>query len=224
MKSCLERLENMKKIGFDPKTIVDGGASIGHWSIQVKKLFPEAQLLAIEPNSLIINKAKELLEKVDDPKPIVEHSALGSENKTGYLNIWDNEETKMSGSSIKEHVQGDPKKKMEINIKKLDDIIEKYNIKPDVIKLDLQGYELEALKGSEKSLNLTEVVIVEFGCLQAYIDRTTPQELINFMYERNYFLYDIVDLIYRPHDNALTGGDFFFVKHSSNLLKYKGFS
>lgn len=116
------------------------------------------------------------------------------------------------------------KKKMEINIKKLDDIIEKYNIKPDVIKLDLQGYELEALKGSEKSLNLTEVVIVEFGCLQAYIDRTTPQELINFMYERNYFLYDIVDLIYRPYDNALTGGDFFFVKHSSNLLKYKGFS
>ena len=32
MKSCLERLTNMKSIGFDPKVVVDGGASIGHWS------------------------------------------------------------------------------------------------------------------------------------------------------------------------------------------------
>jgi len=37
-------------------------------------------------------------------------------------------------------------------------------------------------------------------------------------------LYDIIDLIYRPYDNALTGGDFFFVKNDSNLKSHKGYN
>lgn len=224
MKSCLERLINMKRIGFDPKVVVDGGASIGHWSYEVRKIFTKTQILAVEPNDLIIEKTREFLNKLENPSPIIEHSALGSENKVGFLNIWDNPETKMSGSSIREHVQGNPKKKLEINVRKLDDILDSHKIRADVIKLDLQGYELEALKGSENSLKYCELAIIEFGCLQAYIDRTTPKDLLNFMYERDFLLYDIVDLIYRPYDNALTGGDFFFIKNSSNLKKYKGFS
>ena len=40
----------------------------------------------------------------------------------------------------------------------------------------------------------------------------------------DYCLYDIIDLIYRPYDNALTGGDFIFVKNSSQLKEYKGYA
>ena len=224
MKSCLERLTNMKSIGFDPKVVVDGGASIGHWSYEVRKIFTKTQILAVEPNAecSIIGDGFFNLFKNSLVLSIIK--SLGSENKVGFLNIWDNPETKMSGSSIREHVQGDPKKKLEINVRKLDDILDSHKIRADVIKLDLQGYELEALKGSENSLKYCELAIIEFGCLQAYIDRTTPKDLLNFMYERDFLLYDIVDLIYRPYDNALTGGDFFFIKNSSNLKKYKGFS
>jgi len=64
--------------------------------------------------------------------------------------------------------------------------------------------------------------MIEFGCLEAYADRTTPDDLLELMYQNDYCLYDIVDCHYRPYDGALTGGDFFFVKNSSVLRKHKG--
>jgi len=223
MPKCMDRLQNMKNCGFNPKVIFDCGASVGYWSWEVGKLFPGCQLVAIEPNELIIPKTKELLNKMT-VKPIIEQCAIGAENGVAYLNVWDNPETSMGGSSLKSHVQGDPEQKLEVKLKKLDTISSEHNVKPDLIKLDLQGYELEALQGATQLLTSTEAFIIEFGCLQAYEDRTTPHDLFRIMYDNDYCLYDIIDLIYRPYDNALTGGDFFFVKNSSGLKSHKGYN
>jgi len=213
----------MKQIGFHPKYIFDCGASVGHWSWEVGKLFEDSQIIAIEPNPKITPITKSQLSKLS-PTPIVEECAIGASNGTALLNIWDNDETKMSGSSIKDHVQGAPREKVEVNLKTLDTISEEHNIQPTLVKLDLQGHELDALKGASNILKSTEVFIIEFGCLQAYIDRTTPNDLIEIMYKNDYCLYDIVDLIYRPYDNALTGGDFFFIKNDSTLKEHKGYN
>ncbi len=220
--TCKDRIKNLKNIGFIPKCVFDCGASVGYWSYEISKIFPDCQLLAIEPNEMVIGQTKELLSKIK-PMPIIEQCAIGAKDGTAFLNVWDNEETKMSGSSLKDHVQGDPQKKMEVALHRLDTLASKYDLQPDLIKLDLQGHELEALKGASELLKTTEAFIIEFGCLPAYVDRTTPNDLLNIMYENDYCLYDIVDLIYRPYDNALTGGDFFFVKNSSNLKSYKGY-
>jgi FkbM family methyltransferase len=220
--SCMQRIQNMKNIGFSPGSIFDCGASLGHWSWEVGKIFKGVQIVAIEPNSKILTKTKELLSCMTPP-PIIESCAIGAENKTTFLNVWDNDETKMSGSSLKNHVQGNPREKLKVKLKTLDTIANEHSLQPNLVKLDLQGYELEALEGATELLETTEVFIIEFGCLEAYIDRTTPFELMEKMYNNNYCLYDIVDLIYRPYDNALTGGDFFFVKNESTLKKYKGY-
>ncbi len=213
----------MKDNGFEPKVIFDCGASVGFWSWEAGKMFTGAQIVAIEPNQMVLPKTKELLSKMRI-QPIIEECAIGEEDGTTFLNIWDNDETKMSGSSVKEHVQGDPRKKMEVVLRKLDSISNQHGLRPDLIKLDLQGYELEALNGASELLKSTEAFIIEFGCLQAYKERATPYDLMNVMYQNDYCLYDIVDLIYRPYDNALTGGDFIFVKNDSQLKSYRGYN
>lgn len=223
MPECMDRLENMKNCGFDPKVIFDCGASVGYWSWEAGKLFPGCQFVAIEPNDMIIPKTKELLNKMK-VKPIIEQCAIGSEDGIAHLNVWDNPETSMGGSSLKSHVQGEAKNKLEVKLKKLDSISTKHNVKPDLIKLDLQGYELEALKGATELLKTTEAFIIEFGCLEAYQNRATPFDLFEIMYANDYCLYDIIDLIYRPYDKALTGGDFFFVKNNSPLKAHKGYN
>ena len=220
--SSVHRLVNLQKIGFKPNNIFDCGASVGYWSYEMSKIFPGVQILAIEPNEKVIPKTKDTL-KVVRPAPIIEKCAIGAKDDIAYLNIWDNSETKMSGSSLKEHVQGDPRTKLKVTLAKLDTLSKKHNIVPDLVKLDLQGAELDALHGATEILKSAEVFIIEFGCLQAYVDRTTPHDLINIMYANDYCLYDIFDLIYRPYDNALTGGDFVFVKNSSKLREYKGY-
>lgn len=221
--SCLDRLNLMKENGFSPTTVIDGGASVGYWSWAVGKMFPGCQILAIEPNEKIIPKTKELLGKMRI-KAIIEQCAIGATDSTAHLNIWDNDETKMSGSSIKSHVQGDPRQALEVKLSRLDTLCEKHNLQPELIKLDLQGYELDALNGAANLLKTTEVFIIEFGCLEAYEERTTPHDLLNVLYANDYCLYDVVDLIYRPYDNALTGGDFIFVKNTSQLKAHKGYS
>jgi FkbM family methyltransferase len=221
--TCMDRLRNMKAIGFAPGVVFDCGASVGYWSWEIGKLFPETQIFAFEPNPKITPQTRIQLSKLHCPVTVVE-CAIGVTNGTAVLNIWDNDETKMSGSSIKNHVQGDSRNKVEVELKTLDSICAEYRTQPVLIKLDLQGYELDALRGSENTLKTTEAWIIEFGCLQAYIDRTTPNDLMQLMYENDYVLYDVVDLIYRPYDNALTGGDFFFIKNSSKLKSHKGYS
>jgi FkbM family methyltransferase len=221
--TCFARLENTKKIGFSPKVIFDCGASVGLWTIKTSKLFTGSQLVSIEPNKKIINTLKEKT-SVISPRPIIIEGAVGEKNGKTYLNIWDNDETKMSGSSLKGHVQGEPREKMEIELYTLDELAQELNMKPDLIKLDLQGGEIEALRGAKQLLETTEMFIIEFGVLEAYINRATPRQLLDIMIDNNYCLYDVVDLIYRPYDDALTGGDFFFVKNSSVLSRYKGYS
>ena len=217
------RIKNLINIGFAPKCIFDCGASVGYWSYEVSKLFPGSQIVAIEPNSLVLPQTKKTL-SVIKPKVIIEECALGSTSGEVNLNIWDNDHTKMSGSSLKEHVQGDPKNRLSVRLNTLDNICNSHGLIPDLVKLDLQGGELDALKGAKMVLSKTEVFIIEFGCLQAYIDRTTPFDLMNIMYNNDFCLYDIIDLIYRPYDNALTGGDVVFVKNNSLLKKYKGYA
>ncbi len=219
---CFSRLQNMKDLGFSPKVILDGGASVGYWAWQAHKMFMQARIVSIEPNPLIIGKLEDMVQKIKNESLALMY-ALGKENGKAVLNIWDNEETKMSGSSLKDHVQGPPKKSIEVDLKTIDAICEENSIKPDLLKLDLQGGELDALKGATNILKSVELVIIEFGVLEAYINRTTPYDLMEYFYKRDFILYDIVDLLYRPFDNALTGGDFFFIPKNSSLRSHKGY-
>lgn len=220
--NVFRRLEHMKHLGFGPKVIFDCGAYVGEWSRAVSRIFPDACFLLIEPNKEIIDHIKKNIEKISS-KTILLNIAISETREIGYLNVWDNKETGLEGSSLLSHVQGEAKNQLSVEIRTLNDISQEYNLMPDIIKLDLQGAELAALKGASRLLEKTELFIIEFGCIDAYINRTSPRELFDIMYNNNYCLYDAVDLIYRPHDNALCGGDFFFLKNDSKLRLHKGF-
>ncbi len=219
--SCMERLEHIKKMGFSPKIIFDGGAYEGNWCISAKKLFPESKIVLFEPNPFIQNIIRTNL-KTSKTTAIVKNIALGDRKKETTLNIWN--ETKFDvGASLLDHVKGKAKNVVKVKVDTLDGISYELGLIPDLIKLDLQGGELDALKGATNLLKYTELFIIEFGCLEAYKDRTTPKDLINIMYDNDFCLYDIVDLLYRPYDGALTGGDFFFLKNWSKLREHKGY-
>lgn len=216
-----KRLGNMKTAGFSPRVIFDGGANTGNWTKAVSRLFPEAEYILIEPVPDVSEKIKINLKDLKINYRIIK-KALGSSKGEVDLNIWDNSGPDLQSSSVCGHISGEPTRKIKAEMTSLDLISEDTGLNPDLIKIDLQGYELEALNGSKKLLQNTELFIIEFGCLEAYLNRTSVRCLIDLMYDNDYTLYDIVDLNYRPYDNALTGGDFFFIKNSSKLRSYKG--
>jgi FkbM family methyltransferase len=225
--TCMDRLQHLKEIGFSPKVMFDCGAFIGKWAVKVSEIYSKAELVLIEPNVNLLDEIEKRILPLRERTTIVT-SAVSDKVGKGTLNVWDNPKhnnkiTALAASSLLTHVQGEPEKKIEVDITTIDNIAKEYRKIPDMLKLDLQGGEFKALLGAKKVLKSVELCIIEFGCLDAYVDRTTPRQVMDIMYDNGFCLYDIVDLRYRPYDGALAGGDFFFIKTSSKLKAHKDY-
>ncbi len=216
----MERLRHVQRLGLAPRVIFDGGAFHGLWSQEVAAIFPGAQIVIAEPNPALQDKIRGNVGSID-PAPQVLALAVGGAAGRADFNIW-RDETNDQGASLLGNVSGKASKVVEVEVDTLDRIAERLSLWPDLVKLDLQGGEFEALKGGPETLRRAEFVLVEFGCLEAYVGRATPREVIDLMYDSGFCLYDITGLHDRPYDGALTGGDFSFVKTTSRLRAHKG--
>ena len=97
----------------------------------VRKIFTKPNIC--EPNDLIIDKTREFLNKLKTHLQLL--FCISSENKVGFLII-----LKLKWVIINKRTCSSDPKKLEINVRKLDDILDSHKIRADVIKLDLQGY------------------------------------------------------------------------------------
>src|SRR5690348_15847330 len=97
-------------------------------------------------------------------------------------------------------------------------IAEKQFPSPDFIKLDVQGNELEVLRGAEQALKSVEVILMELNLMPLYIGAPLVDEAVRYMAERGFRLYDIGMFFRRPYDNALWQLDALFVRASSPLI------
>lgn len=216
-----KRIRWLSDVGLKPATVFDTGAFMGQWTAHTAAVFPDANFVLIEPDPKSMRSARELLAG-RTPTPTFVEAAVGASAGTANLNIWSPEAGQ--GSSLLGHVAGVPQQTVEVPVTTLDAIAADIGRYPELVKLDLQGFELEALKGAARVLAEGRIFMIEFGCLPAYIDRVSPRELLDYMYDSGYVLYDVIDLLYRPYDGALTGGDFIFVKKDDDLRSYPGYA
>lgn len=159
---------------------LDIGANIGLWSKDLTKFF--AKTICFEPN---INCIDCLKKNITNSKAEIYSLALGSKDTTGYLycpestggsslinktkflgynnsgkELWDKFETNVS--------------KQKVEIKTLDSFRLK-NI--SFIKIDVQHYEYEVLKGAIETLKNNDPVI----CIEEYKDNLEDSDEIKFL-------------------------------------------
>jgi FkbM family methyltransferase len=82
----------------------------------------------------------------------------------------------------------------------LDSVVKRHGLQaPFALKLDVQGGELDALRGATRTLEQAVMVTAE---IQIFSERDTLVELLAFMQGRGWALYDISDLAYYPSDGT----------------------
>jgi hypothetical protein len=91
---------------------------------------------------------------------------------------------------------------------------------PDFIKLDVQGYELEVLRGAAASLANAEFCLLEVS-LMNLCNEPLLTEVIAFMDERGFQAYDICQFMRRPYDLALYQIDMLFISKISRFVSDK---
>lgn len=208
-------INNLKLNGFKPTYILDIGAFQGEWTKIIQRIFTGSKVLMIEAQE----SKKIYLEKLKSETVDYKITLLGPEIKSSskfYVN-------ETVSSALPETTKSN-QSFIEIPMNTLDSIVQQKNWGyADFIKLDVQGFELEVLKGATESLKHAEVVLMEVSLLEINKGAPLIKDVINFMDVHSFVCYDICSIVRRPLDNALWQTDLIFVKSNSKLIASKNY-
>jgi FkbM family methyltransferase len=113
----------------------------------------------------------------------------------------------------------------EILIKSLDELVERNEVPlPNLIKADVQGYELEILKGGIKTLQAAELVLLEVSFRQVYRQCPLADEVVSTMADYGFRIYDICTYSQRPRDGELFQSDVLFARRESKIFGFEGYT
>ncbi len=209
-----EMLSELKNRGFCPARIIDGGANIGNFSRNARHVFPNAEIDLIEPQPACYDALKRFERENNF---FVHHFALVAESSPGQtisLAVDPNGITTGAHIALPSTINT-----ADVPTVTLDQLLDAQIGNQDrvFIKLDLQGYELEALKGASNVLRKTEVILTEVSFFSQVYEPSISQ-VIRFLDGRGFFLYEIAALSPRSRDGRARQGDFIFVHRDSILM------
>jgi FkbM family methyltransferase len=212
-------LERLKQNGFSPALVFDVGAYQGDFAALCFQLWPETRVACFE---VLPEPSKNILTMAQNGKSLQLISCLlGAENKGEVeFNLAD------TASSVLPEQAHPAKRKATFPMRTIDDVVE-HDLQgrvPEFLKMDVQGYELEVLKGATRSLPSVQVVLAEVNLLDIYEGVPLVGEFISWMRERGWAAYDICGLMRRPLDRALWQADMIFVPENSRFRENKHYA
>lgn len=150
-----------KYIWLKDGVFVDIGANIGKYTIKMSKMLKQkGKVIAIEPepSNLKILKKNILLNNLVRYNNLIV-KAVACSDKEGIFNLYLNKEHEGSHSLSRK-----TENKIKVKLEKLDSIIKKLKLKRvDLIKIDVEGAELEVLKGAKNTIKKYKPKII-FEC------------------------------------------------------------
>lgn len=174
--------------------VVDGGANRGQWALAIRKEFHELPILSVEP----ILPAFEVLasQAAADLSWKCLNVALSDQMGTATMNVANNGQQSSSLLNPRNHLEYYPSvdfpETQETQLVTLDSL----GISSEervYLKLDLQGYELQALKGAENLLHQVVGIELEVTTIEMYEGQATFLEVASYLESFGFRLYSLSD-------------------------------
>ena len=186
----------MKKKGKNAfKIILDVGANDGRDYIHYLKNFPKSKVYSFEPDPRAIKFFKLNLKKYNKSRWCLIEAAVGDINGTIMLNMAykNGKDWSLSSSIIDISEECVSKltfnKQVKVDIMTLDNWYQE-NLNNDAIidfiHTDLQGSEQKFIKGAQKTLENTRLILLECNETKTYTEAMTKEETNNVMNELGY--------------------------------------
>jgi len=173
-----------------PNTIIDVGANRGQFALLCRSLFPNAKIIAFEP----LTKSAEIFQKlfINDANIQLMPCALGKQHAQMVMHI-SHQDDSSSLLPITQQAQvfpGTEEKDIQtVTVYRLDEILTKKDIiSPALLKIDVQGYELEVLEGGQSLLQLFDMIYVECSFFELYEGQALANQVIAFLQNQGFQL------------------------------------
>ena len=146
-----------------PKTLIDVGANKGQFSIVARYLFPTAEIYGFEP---IASEAARFQSVISGPVQLFD-IALSSESgkKPFYIASKKDSSSLMKPTANQKKAYGTSLATLtEARTARLDDVLDCSLLpRPILLKIDVQGAELEVLKGGKQSISFFDFIYCDFN-------------------------------------------------------------
>jgi FkbM family methyltransferase len=198
--------------------VVDIGANKGQFSLMLLGVSPKIEVIAFEP----LPKAAKIFTNLfrGYQRVSILQYAIGSENGTSAIHVANRSDSSSLLAITKnqtEHFPGtDEVDSFLVETRTLDSIIDSHSImRKSLLKIDVQGFEMEVLLGSEKLLSSFQYVYVECSFVELYEGQALANQIVSWLTERGFVLRGIYNAS-SDNDGMIIQGDFLFYREQDS--------
>jgi FkbM family methyltransferase len=194
------------------RTVVDIGANRGQFALAVRHVFPQARIVSFEP--LAGPAALWRAVFAGDGQAELVEAAVGPESGTAQIHLSARDDsssllpiTARQNALFPGTAEAGT---ATIHVVRLADALPAAHIEtPALLKLDVQGFELQALAGCEAALDHFDWVYVECSFMELYAGQSFAGDVIAWLRERGLRLAGVYNMAY-DGDGRAVQADFLF--------------
>ena len=188
-----------KRFNIKFENVLDIGAAEGDWSAHVKKFNPDAKFTLIEPNKLHNERLKSL-GKV--------HNVYLSDCTTEKVFHICQDPFQQTGNGFYEERSNVPFKKTIVKTTMLDQVVDETF---DLVKLDVQGAELEVIKGGMMTITKAKWLQIEVPLFEYNIGAPSFYNLMGNLKAIGFYPFEVAQLLFNVRCLYI---DFIFVNRN----------
>jgi|688.fasta_scaffold00357_12 FkbM family methyltransferase len=177
-----QHVEYLKTLSIEPKVVYDIGACVLHWTNEARRIWPDSEYVVFEamPECEFIYKEQNLQY----------HIGVLSDTTGRQVDFYQNTYHPGGNSYYRENIEvnaeaheyfNDSHRRQYTTVT-LDAVVNLKKLpKPDLIKMDVQGAELDVLKGAQETLSNCNHVILECQSVEYNKGAPLKDEVITYM-------------------------------------------
>lgn len=187
----------------DTRTVFDVGASRGQFALFAAHRFPAATIDCFEP----LPESQAALRNVLGERVRLHPAAVGAEPGRATMQVSAQDDSSsllpIGDRQIREFPGTQRARELEIDVITLRDAIGSDIKRPSLLKIDVQGLELDVLRGAGDALDYVDDVYVECSFTELYEGQALADEVIAFLLQRGLRLIGAYGMLYAADGSAL---------------------
>ncbi len=213
-------ISRLARQGVRPRTVIDVGANIGQFSVAAAHLFDNVTIHCFEPLPACLEALRRNTRKLANLK--IYPVALGEAEGAGVFHVNSHSHSSSMLPLAAAHRAAFPEARevetIDIVLSTLDRIFEHSELtRPVMLKLDVQGYEAETIRGGVNTLERVDYVVCETSLKPMYDGEMLFMDLVRLMEAHGFQFMRPVGWLANPNSGEILQIDALFKPIASSI-------